>query len=553
MFIKTISVKNRKYLQLVESVRKGNKVRQVFIAHLGNVKQDQESLLKIASSIIKHCNEKSVIDSDSIIKSASEYGKVLVCEKLFKDSGLECFLGEKISQLKGKKKYYISLPHIKAMVYNRLCNPRSKYSILRWLEDVHIDGITLPEVVNEEEQKSFAEVCYKNMDFLIKHKEGIEALLFDKIKQLFDDDIEVIMYDITSVYFEGDGPQELAEFGHSRDEKRNNKQIVIGVVMANGFPIAYEIFRGSTKDSKTLQQIVEKLRQKYKIKRIVFVADSGLLTEDNMQYLEKNDYEYIICAKRRRSENWQEIFAGWEKNAKEIQDDDGEKILSWSENKKDGRRLILCESEHRLYHEQQMRESIMNIVRAKLQRLERMVKDGKVKHPDLIIKRAEKILNRKRAHWYFEYTVGKGKFTWQENTKRIEKEKFVEGKFFLITNNKEMKGESLILTYKDLWMIERGFRTLKNFIRVRPIFHWKKQRVEAHVLLCMISLFMEKLLQKKINDAKKRWSASRVLDSLRTIKIAKVQTGEKIETKFTTPGPIQRQMLEIIGIEKGQL
>lgn len=544
MYIRIFSKRNKSYVKLVESVREGSKVRQRHIAYLGCVQTDSEQLLKLAESIKRHCNPSQYLFGGGTIIKASEYGRVLLCEKLFDESGILQFIEQKI---KKTKRQYVSLAHIKAMIYNRLCDPRSKYSILRWLEDVHMPGIEVPEEITEDHQKYFADVCYRNMDFLLPFKEQIEELLYAKVKTLFDE-VEVVMYDLTSTYFEGDGPAELAEFGYSRDGKKGNRQIMIGVVLVNGFPVGHEIFRGNMTDSKTLKQIVEKLKTRYKIKRIVFVADAGLITEENTKYLEENGYEYILCCKRRRSLDWMKMFAEWEKTAKSIKkENDPSQVIQWIEKKQEGKRFILCESKQRKYHEIEMRESIMNIVRIKLQRLEEIVKRGKLKNRDLIIKRTEKILSRKRAHWYFGYTVERGKFTWEENEEKLRREKFVEGKFFLQTNNKDMKSEAIIEAYKELWKIERGFRTLKNFIEVRPVFHWKSRRVRAHVFICTLSQFLERLLQHKINNARDNgMSAQKALYSMRSLKLAKVQEDGSVVDKLTTPGPVQKSILKMV-------
>lgn len=554
MYIKIKKRKQKIYLELVESVREGSAVRQIHIASLGNLHSNRENLMRIARSIIKHCGEERFTYENGTLIKASEYGRTLVCEKLFVESGLEYYLDEKIKKIRGKKKYYVSLPHIKAMIFNRLCAPRSKYSILRWLEDVHISGIEIPSEITQDEQKKFAEVFYKNMDFLLPLKEEIENVLYGKVKLLFDE-IEALMYDLTSTYFEGKGPKGLSEYGYSRDEKKNNKQIVIAVVMANGFPIAHEIFRGNIRDSQTLKKMVDKLKKKYKIKRVIFVSDAGILSKGNTKYLKKIRYEYIICAKRRRSEKWWDIFKGWEEASKEITTgyENGEKRIRWDERRYKNMRIVLCESPDRLNYEREMRESIMREIRKKLERLEKNVKEGKLKEEKLIIKKAEKILGRKGGEWYFKYKVERGKFEWCENKERIEEEKFIEGKFFLLTNNKSMTAEQLIYAYKDLWKIERGFRTLKDFVRVRPIYHWKPDRVKAHVQICVISLFLEKLLQHKIESAKMRWSARRLLESTRTIKLVKVKTENEIKEKVTHPGSIQQKMLEIVGIKKSDL
>jgi transposase len=542
MFIRKTKVKGRTYLRLVQSVREGKKVRQINIAYLGSIPSDCVRLVKMANTIIENCLQESQIPADGILLSASEYGRVLVCEKLFKESGLEQFLREKVAL---SKKPYVSLPHIKAMIYNRLCDPRSKYSLLRWLEDVAIDGIELPDKVTPAEQKRFAEVFYQNMDFLLPYKERIEEMLFNKVKTLFEEDIEVVMYDLTSIYFEGQRPIGLAEYGHPTDGMKGHKQIVLGMVLVNGFPVAHEIFRGNIAHNKTLQEIIHKLQKRYRIKRIVFVADSGLLTKENVEFLEKNNYEYILCGKRGRDKKWDKEFANWEQSAREITEG-----LRWCEKTVDGKRVILCHSEERQKYEVQMRESIMASVEKRLRHLQKMVEEGHYKDEKVIAKKAERILNRKRAHWYFKYSAGKGKFQWSINEERIAQEKFIEGKFFVWTNNKDMKGSAIILAYKDLWKIERGFRTLKDIVRVRPVFHWTPRRVKSHVFICMLAFFLERLLQRKLEAARKKWSARQVLDSLRTIKQAKVQIGNKIELKTTYPGPIQQKMLEVVGIEK---
>lgn len=542
MYIRKIRVKGKTYLALVHSVRNKNKVRQIYIANLGNIERHKQDLLNIGTKILLECGARNIPIGDLLILKASEYGRILILQRLFEESGLESWLSDKI---KSSRRPYLSLAHIKAMIFNRVCEPKSKYSILRWLEDVAFEGIEIPQEITDKQQKRFAEILYRNMDFLLPLKEQIEVFLYDRVKTLFDIEVDVVFYDLTSIYFEGDGPEALAAYGYSRDEKPNNVQIILGMVIIDGFPIAYEVFKGNKPDKSTVEKIVGELRKRFKIKRVIFVGDSGVLSEENIKYLERVGYEYIL-ASRRRDKRWGEIFSGWEKKAFKM----NKELLVYEINK-DERRIILCHSEKKRLYEESMRKRVIEKIGLRLEELAKMVKEGRIKDLKKIISRAERILSKKRGRRYFKYSAKEGEFKWGLNEVRIEEERFIEGKTFLVTNNRGIKPEQIVNAYKELFKIEQAFREIKDFIKIRPIYHWTDRRVKAHVLICMLAYFLEKMLERKLQEAKLKITARKALESAKTVKLALVQIGDQLIQKVSCPGPIQQGIFRAININKG--
>lgn len=183
-----------------------------------------------------------------------------------------------------------------------------------------------------------------------------------------------------------------------------------------------------------------------------------------------------------------------------------------------------------------------------------MIKEGRLTQRDKIIARVERILQHKRGRRYFSYSFEEGKFSWSMNEKQLRVEKFLEGKFFLLTNNKKMKAEEVITVYKDLVNIERTFRQIKDFIRVRPIYHWTGRRVRAHIFICMLGHFLEKMLERKLEMMKVKMTARRALESVRTVKLAQMKIGEEIIKQMTKPGPQQQGILKaILGVQNPAL
>ena len=213
-------------------------------------------------------------------------------------------------EIRGGKEAVLYEKYIRMMVVNKLSDPESKLGIFRWLNGVWWPDSEFPEELHNEslkpeEQKGMAKrevmKLYRAMDEMIKKKEELERHIYHKLRDLFSIEVDIIFYDLTSSYFEGRGPEGLARLGYSRDNEPGKTQIVVGVIMCNGFPIGHEVFEGNRVDKKTVKEILDKIKGQYKIDRCIFVGDRGLISKENLEELEKGkEFDSILALKKKK-------------------------------------------------------------------------------------------------------------------------------------------------------------------------------------------------------------------------------------------------------------
>ncbi|MBM3703262.1 MAG: IS1634 family transposase [Actinobacteria bacterium] len=539
MFIRTVETKGETYVRIVENLYINGKHTQRTIANLGNLKLQKENLIKIIYGLKKLVHEQLYSPDEIDPEAGLEYGSIYVAEKLWEEVGLKNMLEKYFSKgAKTAKEIYA-----KVMVLNRLSEPKSKLGIFRWLENVWIDGLEFKKELTKEESKKLVEIFYKTLDYIEKFKEKLEKELYYNIRNLFSLKVDIVFYDLTSTYFEGEGPEEIAKLGKSRDSKSRNKQIIIGLIMCAGLPIGHHIFEGNRADKKTVEEVVEDLRARFEINRCIFVGDRGIVSKKVIEFLEDKEYEYIVALRRRRSlETAKAIeielteadrIAEFSKEAtitnpdkeenfyaKEVGGADAVGADEWGLASKEGRRLILCLNSKRAKEEAIKRAEKIAKVKEELEELAESVKNGNRVTEKPITERATRILSHHNGSRYFRYRVsGKGKFSFEENEEKLEYEKKLDGKFVLLTNNKLFPVKEIVKTYKELSEIEMAFKELKDFLRIRPIYHYREKRVRSHVVICVWAYLLEKILEQKLKGAQLDISAREALKSLGKIRM----------------------------------
>jgi len=295
MFVRTKTFVNkdgskRIYLQIAKSVWENGKPHQRVICTLGRLKDlkrgGMDTLIRGLSKFSEKL-EVVEISKDLLAKDDKDYGAPLIFKRLFKVLGLEDILDAYLSH---HNHIFPVKEAIFAMLLNRILTPSSKLRVYEWLDEVYdprLEGLQLQHL-------------YRSLDFLDEHKEKIEKDLFERVKNLFNLKLDVVFYDTTSIYFEGEGPESLAVKGFSRDHRPDTNQVIIGILMTGeGIPIGCEIFPGNMYDSKTLKTALATLSRRFKIGRVIFVADRGMAGEKNLSLIEKEGYEYIVGVKMR--------------------------------------------------------------------------------------------------------------------------------------------------------------------------------------------------------------------------------------------------------------
>jgi transposase len=400
---------------------------------------------------------------------------------------------------------------------------------------------------------SWLQRWYRTLDELLQHKEEIEQGLYFKLRDLFSLQVELVFYDLTSTYFEGEGPKELGRHGYSRDGKPRNRQVQVGVVMLNGWPIAHHVFPGNWRDFETVKRVVDDLEKRFGLKRVVFVGDRGMVTTDNIAMLREQKQGYLVGLQRRRREDIYELInratGPWQECPVKAgkKEGDSKTLVQEVASDEPGVRVFVVHSEERLAYERRMRERAMERTRVALEKLEKRVTEGKLKVPEKIGAAAARILSRNHGQRYYGWEIKEGRFHYFEHP-NLEREKAYEGKYLIQTEEQGLTPVEAVEAYKELSEVERAFRCLKDVIEMRPIYHRDDDRVQGHIFVAALAFLLERALEKKLKAAGSKLSGEAALEALRTIHVVEMEIGSKHKQGVTGGSNRAREVLRALGI-----
>jgi len=305
-------------MRVVEAYRHKGKTKHRTIINLGrkDLLAEHLDLEKLTRLLHGDPSSDAALQPEDIdTVGAWDWGPLLVARTLWSELGLEATLDSCVISNRRKNTVPLS-DRALVLVANRLVAPGSEHGLARWLETDFVCDRRgrrwLPAWREEAERKAsktprvqveLAQLkqWYRTLDELVSHKDHVERALHVTLRNLFSLQVDMVLYDLTSTYFEGDGPPGLSAHGHSRDEKPRNKQVLVGVVMVDGWPIAHHVFEGNKRDAMTVPDVVKDLEQRFGIKRFVFVGDRGMVTGKNLDSLRNGGHGYIVGRNRRRS------------------------------------------------------------------------------------------------------------------------------------------------------------------------------------------------------------------------------------------------------------
>jgi transposase len=398
------------------------------------------------------------------------------------------------------------------------------------------------------------------MDHLFLNKGGIEVALYHRLRDLFDLKPDLVFYDLTSTYFAGHGPP-IAKHGYSRDGRPRNVQVVVGVVMVAGWPIAHHVWAGNTRDSTTVKEVITDLTARFDFRRVVFVGDRGMVTEKNVSALTNadGDWGFLIGMTRRqnpeaealidrvREDRWIECEAGI--NVREKKPDDRQRTrVQEVACDRAGVRVFVVDSDERRTYETRMREKSMKRTYTGLEKVQQRVAKGRLKQPEKIGAAVERVLQRNHGHRYYAWELKAGQLRIFEHPVNLPREKKYEGKYLIQTDQPDMKAQDAVAHYKELNEVERGFHTLKDPIGMRPIWHHVERRVRSHIFIAALAFLLDRMLERALRDAKVSLSATAAWQALQTIRHVRFRINGEIKTGVT-PGCSQaRQILQALKI-----
>jgi transposase len=492
-------------IQIVESIRDSGKIRQRLLRHVGTVsgeseleqfktlaehiraemeRERQPSLFPTSTlaSMVVHSREISTFDVSPLpvnLRQLREDARIV--------TGIHDIYGslyDAVGYGSVMKCCPVSAPVMKDMVMARLSRPCSKRSSCEFLERDF--GIQIP-----------LEKIYRMMDTLNDEKiQKLQDISWAYSRELFTEEIDLFFYDCTTLYFESFTEDELRCFGYSKDLKFNQGQVLLALMVTRqGLPAGYEVFPGNMYEGATFKTAIERIKKRYKVKRAVVVADSGLLSKENIALLEKEKLEYIIGARLKSlSEAWQDTVLDHTDYQKV--DNDGDLLRLANHKYSKTRRLIVSHSVKRGEKDRRDREKAIEKLKEKLQ---------KSKNPKTLISN----------YGYKKYLQMEGELNVTVNNVKLQRETQWDGLHGIFTNIIDLTPKQIYSQYHGLWQVEESFRIGKHDIRLRPVFHWSARRIHAHIAICFVAFSLIRFLQHKLlEQTGDRLSAERIRDEL---------------------------------------
>lgn len=557
--------KVHRYWRLVRSVRVGRRVIQQTVAQLGELDEHGRIAARaLARRLIGAPEQASLFDDGSEhltvpvrlkgirIERARRFGDVYLALVLWRGLGLE-EVCERLLPVGQERVAWSKMAAV--LVAARLCEPSSELHIAEdWYRRTALcDLLQLgDEAVNKDR-------LYRALDHLLEHKSALEAHLSKRCGALFAVENEVLLYDVTSTYFEGQAlanPQ--ARRGYSRDHRPDCKQVCIALVVTfDGFPLGYEVFAGNTHDSRTLQTIVSVMEARHGMLGRVWITDRGMASADNLAWLRETGRRYIIGAPKSELKKFGPALAaasGWRTVHEGVE-------VKLARHPETAETVILCRSADRRSKEKAMHDKFSGRIEAALERLAaRLARSKKRLDPAVVNRQIGRILQQnQRAAARFTVVLEPDscpaglRLHVAYNTSFDEWAALSEGAYLLRSNIGDWSDQQLWKAYIQLTQAEAAFRIQKDQLNLRPIWHQREDRVQAHILVCFLAFVLWKSLEMWQQRAGLGNAPRTILEELARIQshdviLPTATHGQICLRCITQPDPAQAALLDRLGI-----
>ncbi len=514
MFVRTQTNGSRTYLLIVDNEWVDGKVKQRVLHRLGRLDEllADGQLDALIQSLGRFSEKLTILGAhargDSIATRSARIGPALIFQRLWQACSIDKVL---MALLQGRRFEFSVERAIFLTVLHRLFAPGSDRAAEKWKDDYALEGVGdldlhhhyramawLGEVLPKDRQDGATPFAPRT------NKDLIEEELFARRRDLFSD-LDIVFFDTTSIYFEGEGGKTIGERGHSKDHRPDLKQMVVGMVLdQSGNPICSELWPGNTADVKSLVPIVERLKSRFGIGSVCIVADRGMISAETLAEVEKREWKYILGVRMRSSKEAKAVVARAGRYAEVYPKSDDRNDPSplkvkqvWVE---ETRRYVVCLNEDQAKKDRFDREAVVASLR------------------DALGKGDKSLVGNKG---YRKYLCAGGKqFAVDED--KIEEEARYDGKWVL-TTNMDLPAREVALKYKQLWMVEDVFRSMKSLLDTRPIYHKCDETIRGHVFCSFLALLLRKELQDRL--ARKEWKLEwadviRDLDNLTEMEVA---------------------------------
>lgn len=545
MFLRKFSLdkdgKRHDYWALVESVRTERGPRQRVVSYLGDM--DEAGRLGIHHAVEKGLpTQESLFDETSpewvevnVRKVRTErsrrFGDVWLALELIKKLGVDELFDRVIPETHPKISWAL-LANV--LVVSRFCEPSSELHIA----EQFYRKSALSDLLGIPDDDIYDNRLYRALDKLLEHKDDIQKHLKERLGDLFHITYDILLYDVTSSYFEGQASRNpQAQQGYSRDSRPDCKQVCIGLVVTKeGIPLGYEVFEGNRHDSKTVETIIEKMESLYGKSDRIWIMDRGMASADNLELLQEEGRRYIIGTAKNQlkkfeqhllTQDWKQVHEGLE--VKLCPSPDGNDEI-----------FILCRSRARKEKEQAIHNRFVERLKKGLERVKKSCASGRVKNVRLVERRIGRLLERyNRASPLFDIDVkelnGKLDLTWTIHDTYSDWARLSEGYYLLRTNIKDWTPEDLWKAYIQLTEAEAAFRIQKQDLNLRPIWHQREDRVQAHILVCFLAYVLWKCLAQLCKQAGLGNEPRTILEEIKNLTLVDVvlltRTGTEIRLR----------------------
>ena len=488
MFARVKTSGRYQYLQIVENRKVGGKVKQRVIATIGRLDQLQakgqvetliRSLSRYSEKVLLILSGKSDVSA-----SAKKIGPALIFERLWKELAIQEIIG---NLLRGRKFEFDVERAIFLTVLHRLLVSGSDRSCEKWRRDYVIEGVEGlslhhlyramtflgEETEDQRDATPFSPRCTKDL---------IEEEMFFRRRDLFTG-LDMVFFDTTSIYFEGQGGEGLGHKGHSKDHRPDLNQMVVGAVIdSRGKPVCCEMWPGNTTDVMSLIPVTDRIRRRFQTEQFCVVADRGMISAKTMRELEERQIPYILGARMRKVKKIKQAVLSHPGRYREVRPEGSlakdPSPLKVKEVVLEGTRYIVCLNPRQARKDALDRQAIVESLKEKLQ-----------SNPKGLIgnKGYRKYLKMDRE----SVTIDQDK---------IDYEARFDGKWVLCTNT-NLTAEEVALKYKELWQVEQVFRDIKSILETRPVYHQRPENIRGHVFCSFLALVLRKELERRLEEA----------------------------------------------------
>jgi transposase len=566
MFLKTHRVrkdgKEHIYYSLCESVRVSrSRVTQRTVLHLGELNTTQVDRWERTIETVHEDGRRQqlrlftdregrapaaddvaeVLLSSLVVRQPRRFGECWIGCKLWEELGLRAFWDQALGEQRGQVPW---AKVVELLAVNRLCAPRSELSVHeKWFAQTAMDLLLDTDACVAEKDR-----LYRALDRMIDHKEALEQHLATRWRDLFGASFDVLLYDLTSTYFEGEAVEvEKARRGYSRDHRPDCVQLLLAVVVTpEGFPLSYEVLPGNVRDAATLEAALEAIERKHGQARRIWVFDRGVVSEANLEKLRQRGAQYVVGTPRSQLKRYEEklLSGDWQQISKEV------RVQLLPEGPET---FVLARSQDRAKKEEAMRWRQVRGLMRDLVCLRRSIRRGTIKDEAKILMRVGRLAERWPRGWaYVGVSWQAGHLSWQWDRQALRLAGLRDGAYLLRTNLNGHSPESLWKMYVQLTEVEAVFRAMKSQLAIRPIWHWVGSRVEAHVMVAFLGYCLWVCLKQKLKAVAPSLSPWQLLDQFG--RIVQVEVWFKLRAggaiclpRIAQPEPAQAILLHQLG------